>query len=120
MTHSVHTTMKPGTGKIIVSGKCYLDYFPTFVSRSIVISPFHLSGTFGLFDTLIEVDQEADDHWRHINFAHCVAMSIAVCLGKIDNRLQPCFKPVFKRQFNPEYKKAGKRNSRARYTWRKR
>eukprot|EP00116_Pleurobrachia_bachei_P004968 sb/3465230/ len=101
LTHSVATRLRPGTGSITVNGQSYLDYFPTFLTRSLVIAPFQLSATFGIFDVDITVEQEPRNGGRNHALAKCTAMSIAKCLMKLDPELKPAFQPVFKKGYMP-------------------
>ena len=145
--HSVVTTMIPGSGIITVDGKSYLDFFQHVSSRMLLIMPLRLSGTLGVFDIDIQVDQTDPEDTNAL--ARCMAMSIADCVKCYSPKLhiprgerpQPPEEPrvvgsrfegseervvrdvlsdVYVAQFRKEYKKAGKRGPRARYTWRKR
>lgn len=116
--NSVETTMIPGSGKIVINGESYLDLFPHMLSRIIIISPLRLTQTLGVFDIDVKIDQEDPSFFNGL--AHCISMSISACLQQFDPTLKKILAPVHRKPFRVEYKKAGKKNSRARYKWRKR
>ena len=116
--NSVVTTAVPGSGKITINNKPFLDFFPEILSRMIVISPLRVSRTLGVFDINVEVEQDNPDKVHSL--AHCIAMSIADCLQMYSPHLRGVLKGVYKNEMRVEYNKAYKKNSRKRYKWRKR
>ena len=116
--HSVVTTVVPGSGQITINDQSYLDFFPEIISRMIVISPFRVTRTLGLFDVAVTVEQ--DDPKKVHSLAHCIAMSIADCIQMYSPELRNDLQVVYKREKRVEYKKAHKKNARRRYKWRKR
>ena len=116
--NSVETVMIPGSGMIAINGESYLDFFPAILTRMIVISPLRLSQTLGVFDIEVKIDQDDPSHVNSL--AHCIAMSISSCLQQFDPSLKRVLGSVHKTPFRVEYKKAGKKNTRARRKWRKR
>ena len=49
-TANAQVRLTPGTGKILINGRAYEDYFPVSAQQSAVIKPLEITKTMNVFD----------------------------------------------------------------------
>jgi small subunit ribosomal protein S9 len=107
-----------GTGRIIVNGRPYEEYFPRATLQMIIRQPLNLTKTLGKFDIKINVDGGGI-----AGQAQAVRHGITRALMEFDGGLRPSLKKaglVTRDARKKERKKYGQRGARARFQYSKR
>ncbi|WP_028586418.1 30S ribosomal protein S9 [Desulfocurvus vexinensis] len=107
-----------GTGRIIVNGRPYEEYFPRATLQMIIRQPLNLTKTMGKFDIKINVDGGGI-----AGQAQAVRHGITRALMEFDGGLRPSLKRaglVTRDARKKERKKYGQRGARARFQYSKR
>jgi small subunit ribosomal protein S9 len=107
-----------GTGRIIVNGRPYEEYFPRATLQMIIRQPLNLTKTMGKFDIKINVDGGGI-----AGQAQAVRHGITRALMEFDGGLRPSLKKaglVTRDARKKERKKYGQRGARARFQYSKR
>lgn len=108
--------IKPGTGKIIVNGMSYTEYFPDFDDRRFLLEVFYLTGTLGQFDVFAQVHGSGK-----VSQGGAIMMAIARAMQEYDPYFRQQIRHLLTRDMRMvERKKVGKAGARKGYTWVKR
>jgi len=107
-----------GTGRIIVNGRAYEEYFPRATLQMIIRQPLNLTKTMGKFDIKVNVEGGGI-----AGQAQAVRHGITRALMEFDGGLRPSLKKaglVTRDARKKERKKYGQRGARARFQYSKR
>eukprot|EP00128_Syssomonas_multiformis_P001824 Colp12_sorted_trinity150504_noHs@16844 len=110
--------VKKGTGKILVNGELFADYFPKLADRRNAVEPFLYTNTCGDFDVLVKTSGGG-----LTGQSGAIRLGVARALLKMD----PAHKPVLRQEGlltidtrEVEPKKPGQHKARKKYAWVKR
>jgi small subunit ribosomal protein S9 len=107
-----------GTGKIIINGKTYEEYFPTMILQKIVLKPFEVTSTLGQYDVKANLDGGGIT-----GQADALKLAIARSLDEINPEFHSLLKGEKLLTRDPrmvERKKFGQRKARRRFQFSKR
>lgn len=117
-TSTARTRLLPGTGRILVNGRVFEEYFTRATLQNIVKQPFNVTKTLGKFDVKITVDGGGMS-----GQAEAVRHGISRALLKVDPEMRSPLKKAGLLTRDPrakERKKYGQRGARARFQYSKR
>lgn len=108
----------PGTGKIIVNGRPFEEYFPIEFHRQEIIKPLQVTNTLGKFDVIVKVNGGGIS-----GQAGSTKLGIARALVEFEESFKPTLKEFGLLTRDPrmvERKKYGQKKARKRFQFSKR
>ncbi len=108
----------PGTGKVVVNGRSFEEYFPIEYHRLQILKPFEVTNTLGKFDTISKVSGGGIN-----GQAGAIRLGIARALVHFEESLRSTLKEHKLLTRDPrmvERKKYGQKKARKRFQWTKR
>ncbi len=108
----------PGTGKIIVNGRPFEEYFPVEFHRQEIIKPLQVTNTLGKFDVIVKVNGGGIS-----GQAGSTKLGIARALVEFEESFKPTLKEFGLLTRDPrmvERKKYGQKKARKRFQFSKR
>jgi len=110
--------IKPGSGRIVVNGRTFEDYFPRETNRMIIVQPLEVTNTAGQFDILVTVGGGGPT-----GQAGAVRHGIARAIARFDDKLRLPLKKAGLLTRDPrarERKKYGQPGARQKFQYSKR
>jgi len=117
-TSVAQVRLLPGTGKIIVNGRPFEDYFPIETYRQEIIKPLQVTNTLGKFDVVVRTSGGGIS-----GQAGATKLGIARALVEFEESFKPTLKEFGLLTRDPrmvERKKYGQKKARKRFQFSKR
>jgi small subunit ribosomal protein S9 len=117
-TSVAQVRLLPGTGKIIVNGRPFEDYFPIETHRQEIIKPLQVTNTLGKFDVVVRTSGGGIS-----GQAGATKLGIARALVEFEESFKPTLKEFGLLTRDPrmvERKKYGQKKARKRFQFSKR
>ena len=117
-TAHAHVSIKPGTGKFVVNGVPYTEYFTSLIDRSWFVEPLYLTGTIGQFDLFITAHGGGKS-----GQAGAIRLGLARAMQAFDPEFRPVLRAAGLLTRDPrevERKKTGQKKARKKFAWVKR
>ncbi|ROL56854.1 30S ribosomal protein S9 [Bacteroidetes/Chlorobi group bacterium MS-B_bin-24] len=117
-TSVAQVRLLPGTGKIIVNGRPFEDYFPIETHRQEIIKPLQVTNTLGKFDVVVRASGGGIS-----GQAGATKLGIARALVEFEESFKPTLKEFGLLTRDPrmvERKKYGQKKARKRFQFSKR